>query len=154
MRNLLIRDLTVADAAHLSTWLNEQPPAHTQYFRPFPFDSKTLDQMLDHAQEDRYIGFFAGRRQSLAALLLVRGWDAGYEVPSYGILVDHNHLRCGWGKLSVAVAEQVARLMGATKLMLKVHPDNAPALQLYAATGWDYVRPDPQSDTMIFEKML
>jgi RimJ/RimL family protein N-acetyltransferase len=69
-----------------------------------------------------YSGIFW--RGELAAVFMLRGWDAGYEVPSFGVLVDVKHRGRAFMRIALDVAKLTCRLAGATRLMAKIHPDN------------------------------
>ena len=53
-----------------------------------------------------------------------RGWDAGCDIPSFGVLVDVRHRGRASMRISLVVAKLICRLSGATRLMAKIHPDN------------------------------
>ncbi len=126
---LEIRPLETADAAELSELLQAQPAEYVQFFRPFSFDEATLASLLGTLESDVMTGFYWNGK--LVGFYMLRGWDAGYEVPSYGVLIDEQYQGYGLTSLSVRIAKIVCKMRGARRLMLKVHPDNARAKSLY-----------------------
>jgi len=75
-------------------------------------------------QED-WVGFF-----------MLRGWDAGYERPSLGLMVDEGHAGKGLGTLCLQAAMTECRLMGISSCMLKVAPENRRARGIYEKAGF------------------
>jgi RimJ/RimL family protein N-acetyltransferase len=67
---------------------------------------------------------------------LLRGWDEGYDVPAFGVVVAEEYAGIGFGALTLDLVKVISRLRGSPRLMLKVHPDNAPARRLYARLGF------------------
>jgi glycosyltransferase involved in cell wall biosynthesis/ribosomal protein S18 acetylase RimI-like enzyme len=109
-------------------------PAVTRTFDPFPMRAETADQLLDGAREDRYYGAFVDGE--LVALSMLRGWDEGYEVPSFGIAVDHRRHGDGIGGRLTRWTVSQARATGAPAVRLSVYTDNPSAVRLYEAIGF------------------
>ena len=118
----IIRPLGVGDAAAVSGLLRAQPPEYVRFFYAFDFDEEALTRVLAARQRDVYSGIFW--RGELAGLFMLRGWDAGYEVPSFGVLVDVRHRGRAFMRIALDVSKLICRLAGAPRLMAKIHPDN------------------------------
>ncbi|MCA9909248.1 MAG: GNAT family N-acetyltransferase, partial [Anaerolineae bacterium] len=99
-----------------------------------------------------YMGIFW--RGRLAGFFMLRGWDSGYEIPAYGVTIDIEHRNMGLGRLSLETSKTIARLEGATQVMLKVHPDNAPARKVYEAAGFVQTGVDPKNANLIYHYSL
>ena len=117
-----IRALGVEDAAAVSGLLRAQPPEYARFFYAFGSGEEEIARILAARERDVYSGVFW--RGELAAVFMLRGWDAGYEVPSFGVLVDVKHRGRAFMRISLDVAKLICRLSGATRLMAKIHPDN------------------------------
>ena len=117
-----IRALGVEDAAAVSALLRAQPPEYARFFYAFGPGEEEIARVLAGRVRDVYSGMFW--RGELAAVFMLRGWDAGYEVPSFGVLVDVRHRGRAFMRISLDVAKLICRLSGATRLMAKIHPDN------------------------------
>jgi RimJ/RimL family protein N-acetyltransferase len=131
---LVIRNLNIEDASLLSAMLLEQHDEYMQYFIPFSFDPANIRAILERAKRDVYMGIFWADK--LAGFFMLRGWDDGYEIPAYGVTIAQSFSGYGLGKLSLEVSKSVCQLRGAKRLMLKVHPQNSRAKQLYEAAGF------------------
>jgi len=145
---LIVRPLTHADAPTLSSMLRAQPFDYMRYFIPFAFDELSISERLRAAQQDLYIGMFWG--DALAGFFMLRGWDEGYAVPAYGVTIDHRYRNYGLGRLSLEMAKTICRLRGAERLMLKVHPENTAARQLYERAGFQKTGVDPRNENWIY----
>lgn len=117
-----IRELRVEDAAAVSALLRAQPPEYARFFYAFGSGEEELARLLAARVRDVYSGMFW--RGELAAVFMLRGWDAGYEAPSFGVLVDVRHRGRAFMRISLDVAKLICRLSGATRMMAKIHPDN------------------------------
>lgn len=120
--DFIIRPLTAEDAAAVSGLLRAQPPQYVRFFYAFGFDEEEVRRVLAERRKDIYSGMFW--RGELAGFFMLRGWDAGYEVPSFGVLVDVKHRGRAFMRIALDVARLTCRLAGAPRLMAKIHPDN------------------------------
>jgi RimJ/RimL family protein N-acetyltransferase len=117
-----IRPLGVEDAGTVSALLRAQPPEYARFFYAFGSGEEEIARILGGRERDVYSGMFW--RGELAAVFMLRGWDAGYEAPSFGVLVDVKHRGRAFMRISLDAAKLICRLSGAPRLMAKIHPDN------------------------------
>jgi ribosomal protein S18 acetylase RimI-like enzyme len=142
-----MRSLSPADADELSVMLTTQRRAYMQYFTPFDFDVSTIGQLLATYNMDVYLGLYWG--EELAAFCMLRGWDEGYIVPSYGVVVAEKFRDRGIGTMTVELAKVICRMRGSPRLMLKVHTDNAIAKSIYEAAGFLPTGRDAQNNNVV-----
>jgi [ribosomal protein S18]-alanine N-acetyltransferase len=103
-------------------------------FDPFPLNDAQARSIALEAHEDLYYLALQGGRA--VGMSMLRGFDEGYEVPSFGIVVDREHQGQGIGRrLTVWTIEQ-ARLQDCPAVRLSVYADNAVALGLYESLGF------------------
>lgn len=124
-QNFALRPLDVHQAPELCVLLQSQNPRYIQYFKPFLFDEDTLRSVLSEVHEDVFEGLYQGER--LIGLMMLRGWDEGYEVPTLGVMIDEQHRNHGLMTLTVEVAKVICRMRKVHRIMYKAHPDNVPA---------------------------
>jgi len=117
-----IRPLRAEDVTIISRLLRTQPPEYARFFYAFGSGEDEIARILSGRKRDVYSGMFW--RGELAGFFMLRGWDAGYEVPSFGVLVDVQHRGRAFMRISLDVAKLICRLSGAPRLMAKIHPDN------------------------------
>lgn len=118
-----IRPLETADAAEVSAFMRAQPSEYLRFFYAFSSDETALAEMLSRRARDVYSGVFW--RDELVGLFFLRGWDAGFELPSLGVLVDVKYRGKGILGLMIDSAKLIVRLSGAKTIIAKSHPDNA-----------------------------
>lgn len=134
---MIVRALRPADRkalAGLFAALAADPDAAAN-FHPHPLDAATAARIVRHEGRDAYLGAFCDDK--LRGYALVRGWDEGYEVPSFGAAVDPGSRDEGVGSALLSAARALCVERGANSLMLKVHPGNERALQWYLRAGFE-----------------
>ncbi len=88
-KSFSIRPLEPTDAAALSAFIGSQSPEYLRFFHAFGSDESAIAEMLSASKMDVYSGVFW--KANLAGVFMLRGWDAGYEVPSFGVLIDEKY---------------------------------------------------------------
>ena len=66
-----------------------------------------------HSQDDYYV---AARGEDLLGFSMLRGFDEGYEIPSFGIFVDHESHGQGIGRRSDCVDDRAGPSCEAARL--------------------------------------
>jgi ribosomal protein S18 acetylase RimI-like enzyme len=112
-----------------------------QTFHPHPFDLQTAQRICSHDGFDWYAGCFVGNEndEHMIGYVMLRGWDEGYSIPSFGICILPNYQGCGLGRTLLNLSILVARFRGSPAIRLKVYPDNKAALALYQSTGFEFL---------------
>jgi ribosomal protein S18 acetylase RimI-like enzyme len=104
------------------------------FFHPHPLTAEQAGRLVRHGGRDLYcVATAAGR---VRAYGLLRGWDEGYEVPSLGIAVHPEARGSGLGRAFLLFLHAAARARGATRVRLRVYPDNTAARRLYESLGY------------------
>lgn len=132
---LSLREIGPEDFETLARFLEENDvPAVVRTFNPFPMTSETAERIARRPRRDRYYGAFTGGR--MVGLSMLRGWDEGYSVPSFGVMVDHRFHGRGAGSrmLDYAIAE--AARLGSERIRLSVFASNERAVRLYLSRGF------------------
>lgn len=117
-----IRPLNQADAAAVSQLMRLQSIDYLRFFTAFSSDESVIAEMLLKCKVDVYSGVFW--QGNLIGVFMLRGWDAGYEIPSFGVLIDEKYRGGALMHLTLDTAKIICRLSGAKRLMAKIHPDN------------------------------
>ncbi len=121
-KDFTIRPLTIDDARTVSAMLRSQPPEYSRFFYAFGFGEDQVAEVLARTTRDVYSGiFWCGE---LVAIFMLRGWDAGFDVPSFGVFVADKHRGGAFMKIALDVAKTICRLSGARQLRATIHPDN------------------------------
>lgn len=123
-KSLLIRQLEPPDAGILSKFMRSQSPEYLRFFYAFDADESALGELLSAAEKDVYSGVFW--QSDLVGVFFLRGWDAGYEMPSFGVLIDEKRRGKAFLSLTVDAAKLICKMSGINRYMVKIHPENAP----------------------------
>ncbi len=150
--SIKFRILTETDAVALSHLFTSSSADYIRYFIPFRFDLDTIKTILSNAKDDRYIGVF--NNQLLIGFYMLRGFDQGYETPSFGVFINQTYSGRGLAKQSLEHALTFCRNNKIKKIMLKAHPENKVAVKFYKKAGFVSQGIDPVNNNIILEKKL
>jgi GNAT superfamily N-acetyltransferase len=134
------RRLGTADGSVLANFFAvlARDPEVSRFFHPHPFTTgyaHSLCADLARRRDRYYLTFFRDRP---VAYSMLRGWDEGYAVPSFGG-GTHPQLRgAGLGHFLLAHAAAEAWAAGACRLRLTVYKENVRAVRLYAKFGFTF----------------
>src|SRR5205085_6446507 len=99
-----------------------------KYFHPHPFTAREATVRAAYTGPDIYVlMLLAGKPIGYG---LLRGWEQHYAIPSLGIYVAADHRGTGAAVVLMEHLHRTASLRGATKVRLKVHPENISARRL------------------------
>lgn len=144
---IAVRLLTPTDAAALGEFLaaaHDHPPT-AELFHPHPLTREFAAELCGKlvAIKDRYFALFVGDR--VAGYAMLRGWDEGYKVPSFGVCVHPALQNAGVGHLLTTFGIEESRRAGAEKVRLTVYKRNERAAHLYAKYGFAFSEKDSDS---------
>lgn len=144
-----IRTLQVEDVAKLLALLLSQPKKYVRFFTPFSFDRATLEKILSKIDRDSYMGIFWSGQ--LVGFFMLRGWDKGYEIPTFGVLIDQKFRGFGLEMISLEAAKIICKLCGGRDIMTKVHPRNMSAKGVARKIGFTLTGAEPESGNLIYK---
>lgn len=121
-KSFSIRPLKHEDTAAVSVFMRSQPPEYLRFFYAFGAGETAIAEMLAAIEKDVYSGVFW--QSKLIGVFMLRGWDEGFDVPSFGVLIDEKFRGGSLMRLTLETAKLICRLSGTKKLMAKIHPDN------------------------------
>jgi ribosomal protein S18 acetylase RimI-like enzyme len=140
---IALRELDARDADALARFLvRNDVPAVTSTFTPFPMTAATAGTLLTGRREDRFYGAFRPEGE-LVAFSMLRGWDEGFAVPSFGIVVDAGLHGQGLGSRLTRWTIERARELGSAQVRLSVYTDNPVAHGIYRRLGFEEVERGP-----------
>jgi RimJ/RimL family protein N-acetyltransferase len=151
-KQIKLKKLGLSDASNLSKMLNAAGKEYSRYFIPFGFDQSSIENILIKADKDQYYGIYVS--DQLAGFYMLRGFDQGYEIPSYGVWVAPKYSGLGLASLTMQHAVSLCRINGIKKLMLKVHPENTVAKTIYEKNGFNATGVDPRNSNIIYHREL
>lgn len=105
-----------------------------KFFHPHPLSGTEARRLSEYDGRDLY--YVAVRGNRVLGYGFLRGWEEGYSIPSLGIAVHPSAQGYGLGRAFMHFLHVAAWQRGAIKVRLRVYPDNAPAVNLYASLGY------------------
>lgn len=108
----------------------------TVLFHPHPFTADEAARLCCAMGDDLYYALLVHDR--ILGYGMLRGWDAGYSVPSLGIIVRAEARGKGLGKLLMHHLHAAAQLRGAPRIRLKVYQQNDTARHMYEQLGYRF----------------
>jgi RimJ/RimL family protein N-acetyltransferase len=147
-----IKLLTNENSRELAELLQNSDKEYSQYFIPFTFDYGTVFKLLSNVVKDQYYGIFSDN--NLIGFYMLRGFDEGFDIPSYGVWIAKDFSSKGISKLTLQHAISVCKVNNIKKLILKVHPDNIIAKNIYEKFGFIYQGVDNRIGHLIYHKMI
>lgn len=112
----------MADAGIVAAMLSAERPEYARFFYAFEFDEEKIGDILVRRKKDVYSGLFW--QGALSAIFMLRGWDEGYDIPSFGVFVAEKYRGGSFMRISLEIAKTISRLSGAKQLRATIHPDN------------------------------
>ena len=152
MKIIEIKKIDASYSNELSKLLNHPAQVYTKYFVPFNFDLNSVKSNMDKAKNDVFFGIFVDHQ--MVGFHMLRGWDAGYDVPAYGVFISSDFSGLGLGKLSLQHAISFCLINDIKKMMLKVHPENLIAKRIYESFGFTRQGIDKKNNNLIYFKEL
>lgn len=151
--NLEIIELTSVHSKILSEKLSSEGKDYLKYFIPFEdYSEEYIYRILSKKKIDKYFGLFV--ENDLIGFYMLRGFDAGYEIPSYGVWISSEYSNKGLSTLTLFHAFSFCKLNNIKTLMLKVHPDNTVAKKLYESLGFVKTGVDEKIGHIIYHKNI
>lgn len=150
--SLEIKRLDNHHSKDLADLLQSSTQQYSQYFIPFPFDLEAISGILSKAIKDQIYGIYV--EDNLAGFYMLRGFDEGYSVPSYGVWISEKYSNKGLSTFTLQHAISFCKLNSIKKIMLKVHPDNIAAKHIYEKYGFKKTGIDPKIHHLIYHKDL
>jgi len=147
-----IKILPVSDAEKLCSLLSASYKNYSKHFIPFSFDLNTIKEILDKLIDDKFFGVYVNEK--LVGFYMLRGFDEGYEIPSYGVWISKEYSGLGLSKLTLQHAITFCKANKIKKIMLKVHPENTIAKNIYEKFGFIEEGVDQKNSNLIYYKSL
>jgi ribosomal protein S18 acetylase RimI-like enzyme len=135
---LLIEPLQPADALDLADFFRVlAADAETcRFLHPQPLTGEMAEDLSLGNRRDRF--YLARYQGHVVGYSLLRGWDEGFDVPSFGGCTHPELRNAGVGHALLTHGIAAARAAGAARLRLTVHRDNWRAVHLYRKFGFAF----------------
>ena len=144
-QNQLIRRLDARDRFKLGTFFEDNNRKEViRFFHPFPMIESTATELLNPVRRDLFFGMEENDR--LIGFSMLRGWDGGFDIPSFGIVVDSDRQKKGLGHYLTEWTIRWADQIGCAKVRLTVYEDNEAAYKLFLDFGFAEISRSLQSN--------
>jgi GNAT superfamily N-acetyltransferase len=124
------------EEALLEFFLVLQRTGATRLFHPHKFDVAEAHERCKYIGQDEY--HVAIDDGVICAYGMLRGWDAGYAIPSLGLAVHPQKASRGLGRRVFQHLHAVARARGATQVRVKVYRENTRSMALCRSLGYEF----------------
>ncbi len=146
MKGIEIQRILTGDTTALGEFFETlaSDPETVRFFHPHPFSRDFAAGLCAQAETSRdryYVARYRGRN---AGYMMLRGWDEGYAIPSFGVCCHPGLRNAGLGQVLLAHAVAESRAAGAGKLRLTVCKSNARAVHLYRKFGFVFQEKNDQ----------
>jgi len=149
-KSIEIIELNESHARQISDLLLSEDKDYSKYFIPFDFDYETIQNILKNKKYDKYYGLFVNK--TICGFYMLRGFDEGYQIPSYGVWISKAYSNKGLSTLTLFHAISFCKVNNIPKLMRKVHPENTIAKSIYERFGFKQKGTDPVNNNVIYYK--
>lgn len=147
-----IRPLNAGDAPALAKLLAKQRTDYIAHFSPFEFDERSVAEVVSAARRDCFWALCV--EEEIAGFFMLRGFDAGYARPSYGVFVAEHAAGRGLARESLRFALAWCAENGVETVLLKVAQQNQRARRIYIAAGFEFVGICPATGHEMLEKRM
>jgi len=113
-----------------------QEAGDSELFHPHAFTEEAVKNVIHQVRKDVYCVLVEG--QQILGYGMLRGWDEGFEIPSLGIAIHPSARGAGLGRALMYILHASARRKGATRVRLRVKPENSRATKLYEDLGYEF----------------
>lgn len=143
--------MTADDAAALERMMHGEDACYMSDFLAFA-DEGALIRQQAASRSDIFVALRADR--DLAGFFCLRGLDAGYARPSFGVYVAKSFARQGLGRFALGEAVRICAEEEIPRVMLKVAPTNGAARKLYEDAGFAACGQCEDTGHTMMEKIL
>jgi RimJ/RimL family protein N-acetyltransferase len=150
INSIEIKELKLEHIPHLVEKLSHENLEYLKHYTAFELTNEKFISLLNNAVKDKYFGIFFG--DEIVGFYMLRGFDEGFEIPSYGVIILSRFSNNGLSKLTLYHAFSICRINNIKKLMLKVRPENIYAKKLYESLGFEKTGFDERNGNYIYHK--
>ena len=131
----VLKEIVPADITELTSFFNRNNTSSIlQGFSAFPLKKETAILICSQNHLDKYYLYI--EENIIKGFSMLRGWDEGYSIPSFGIFVDKDFQGLGLGSKILNLTLEKCRSLGCQKVRLSVFSSNKIAYKLYTNFGF------------------
>lgn len=111
-----------------------------RFFHPHSFNKQAVKKIISILGGNRKDLYFLvlNQKHQIAGYFMLRGFDEGYKIPSFGVVVHPNYTKRGLGTEITKLAIKICKRLKVRKLMVHVYKDNIIAKEIYKKLGFQF----------------
>jgi len=148
MKLISIKPLEKSNVDVVLEEIRNESSDYLKHFTPYNWRGVSFTNAVVNKEKDQFYGIFINDYP--VGFYMLRGLDAGYDIPSYGVWISEKYNGFGLASLSLKHAYTICKVNGIKTIMLKVHPKNTIAKNMYEKFGFKFNRNDETSEDMIY----
>ena len=148
MKLITIKSLDKSNVELVLEEIRTESSDYLKHFTPYDWRDESFPNAVVNKKKDQFYGIFIN--DFPVGFYMLRGLDAGYDIPSYGVWISEKHNGLGLASLSLKLAYTTCKLNGIKTMMLKVHPTNTIAKGIYEKFGFRFKIKDKATEYMIY----
>lgn len=134
-QSLAITEIKPRDGQELALFFQQNDtPMVTHAFNPFPLTDESARRIACNREQDRF--YIARFHRELVGFGMLRGFQAGYALPSLGILIGVPYQGRGFGRRLIEEVVRATSMLGCDGVRLSVYNWNRRAIRLYESLGF------------------
>lgn len=115
-----LKEVTSSDEQILKAFFikNNVPPT-VRGFSAFPLNGESANFICSKSHQDKFYIFVD--EKTIKGFSMLRGWDEGYSIPSFGIIVDIDYQGKGIGSKILELTIEKCLQLGCKRMRLSVY---------------------------------
>lgn len=131
-----------------------QDPDTVLFFHPHALDAAQAARICAYGPGSRDVYYAAFEGAEIIGYAMLRGWDEGFVVPSFGVCVRPDRRGAGMARALLHHAIGIARARRSPAVMLKVYEGNERAKTLYEREGFVFDERLPDGQQLVGRLVL
>lgn len=148
MKNITIKELDATTCRLILQNIRREDPNYLAYFTPFNWNTNDFFDNVMSSIKDQYFGIFIDEMP--IGFYMLRGFDQGFKIPSYGIWISSKYSNLGFAQLALNHAHCFCKLNKVQSIILKVHSENTFAKLIYEKHGYVFSHNDNGSGQLVY----
>ncbi len=148
MKSITIKPLEKKHVEVILEEIRNEPLNYTKNFTPYNWSDDSFINAYLKKKKDQFYGIFINDLP--VGFYMLRGMDAGYDIPSYSNWISEKHKGFGLASLAIKHAYIICKLNQIKTMMCKMHPKNNRAREYVEKFGFRYNRNDVNSGELIY----
>jgi ribosomal protein S18 acetylase RimI-like enzyme len=148
MKTITIKPLEKDHVNIILYELRSEPSNYSKNFTPYNWKDESFINAFLNKRKDQFCGIFINDLP--VGFYMLRGMDAGYDIPSFSNWISEKHHGLGLASLAMRHAYTICKLNLIKTMMTKLHPNNTKGREFFEKFGFRFNRNDVNSGELIY----